>query len=314
VTQPAAGRVAPWVAEKVVDQALARELIAAQFPALAALPLQPFGEGFDNTAHLLGGRWVFRFPRRQIAVRLMDIECAVLPKIAPRLPLPIPVPEFIGKPSEKYEWPFAGYALIAGVTAERFGLDDAQRAALARPLGAFLRALHGIGEAEAASFGAGPDVIGKLDVPLRVRRTHEVLEKLRPHGVLPPGLEQAVRRVLEQQPALPPLEPGAGVLLHGDVYARHLLLDERGALSGVIDWGDVHYGRRATDLGGALAFVSEASRDAFFEAYGGVDEATLRLSRFRAVSHQLWVAIYAAEQQDEALLRETVGGLVRATS
>jgi hypothetical protein len=32
------------------------------------------------------------------------------------------------------------------------------------------------------------------------------------------------------------------------------------------------------------------------------------------VTHTLWVAIYAAEQKDAALLRETIGGLARALS
>jgi hypothetical protein len=82
----------------------------------------------------------------------------------------------------------------------------------------------------------------------------------------------------------------------------------------VIDWGDVHHGRRATDLGGALALLLPSSRDQFFAAYGEIDAATLQLARFRAVTHTLWVAIYAAEQKDAALLRETIGGLARALS
>ncbi len=316
-----AGRTPPWTPEKVVDQALAQSLIAEKFPALASLSIEPFGEGFDNTAYLVGGEWVFRFPRRQVAVPLLETETRLLPAIAPRLPWAIPVPEFVGDPTPRYEWPFAGYRKLPGRTADQLGLDDAQRTRLAAPLGRFLKALHVISAEEAASFGAGPDLIGKLDVPLRTRRTHEALDKLRPTGALPAALEAAMLKVVERantalvRPSLKDTVPRIErVLLHGDLYARHLLLGEQAQVTGVIDWGDVCFGHRATDLGGAVALVPPGARDALFEAYGGCDEATLGLARFRAVTHQVWVLSYAVDRKDAALVRESLGSLERAVA
>ncbi|MFT3839269.1 MAG: phosphotransferase [Myxococcaceae bacterium] len=300
----------PWVPEKVVGPDLARELIAEQFPELAWLEPQPFGEGFDNTAYLLGGEWVFRFPRRKLAVPLMERECRVLPKVAAKLALPIPDPKYLGKPSEKYEWPFAGYRMLPGRTADQLALTDDERLALAEPLGRFFHALHAVSAEEAQKLGVGPDTIGKLDVPLRIKRTHEGLETLR-GTVVSAELEQKMLAVLEAQTA-PAAAPH--VLLHGDLYSRHLLLDDSKRLAGVIDWGDIIYGHRATDLGGVLTFLPVKARDAFFSTYGEIDAATLQLSRFRAVTHHVWVGRYAHEQKDAALLRESLGGLERATS
>jgi aminoglycoside phosphotransferase (APT) family kinase protein len=296
----------------VVGPELAQELIAAQFPQLGGLEVRPFGAGFDNTAFLLGGEWVFRFPRRQIAVPLMERECRVLPKVAARLPLPIPDPRYVGAPTAKYEWPFGGYRLVPGQTADQFALSDEERAGLAGSLGRFFHALHAVSADEAAAFGVGPDTIGKLDVPLRIRRTHEGLQTLR-GAVVSAELEKKMVEVLEAQSAAPPPR-GPHVLLHGDVYSRHLLLDETRQLAGVIDWGDIMYGHRATDLGGVLTFLPATARDAFFSAYGEIDAATMQLSRFRAVTHHVWVGRYAHEQKDAALLRESIGGLERATS
>ena len=38
------------------------------------------------------------------------------------------------------------------------------------------------------------------------------------------------------------------VLVHGDFYSRHVLVDETGGMAGVIDFGDLHVGHPAVDL------------------------------------------------------------------
>jgi aminoglycoside phosphotransferase (APT) family kinase protein len=93
-------------------------------------------------------------------------------------------------------------------------------------------------------------------------------------------------------------------LVHGDLYSRHLLV-EGGALSGVIDWGDMHLNDPGIDLTIGFLFFPPAARESFFAAYGGAGEATIRLARFRAVSHSLAVLPYALQTADGALERET---------
>src|SRR5262245_40038701 len=130
----------PWAAEHVVDVELARALIEDQFPELVPAKVEPFGVGWDNTAYLVNTKWVFRFPRRSIAAPLIERELALLPAIAPRVTLPIPVPRFAGRPEERFAWPFAGYRVLEGRTASRLSHDLRGRAA--EPLGRFLAALH----------------------------------------------------------------------------------------------------------------------------------------------------------------------------
>ena len=111
---------AQWTAEREVTPELAAALIRSQFPALAAeggLYIERLGVGWDNVAYLIGGQYVFRFPQRQLAVPLIDAESRLLPFVAPRLTLPVPVPIFIGQPGAGYPWPFHGYALIPGRSA-----------------------------------------------------------------------------------------------------------------------------------------------------------------------------------------------------
>src|SRR5262245_31693936 len=119
-----------WTPEKVVDLVLARSLIATQFPELALGAVEAFGVGWDNTAYLVSGEWVFRFPRRSIAAPLVMRETLLLPAVAPRVPVPIPVPRYVGSPSPEYPWAFAGYRLIPGRTASDAALADQARMAL----------------------------------------------------------------------------------------------------------------------------------------------------------------------------------------
>ena len=72
----------PWSPERVVSVELARELIEAQFPQLSPARVAALGEGWDNSVFSVNGEWVFRFPRRQIAVPLIERELRVLPALA----------------------------------------------------------------------------------------------------------------------------------------------------------------------------------------------------------------------------------------
>jgi aminoglycoside phosphotransferase (APT) family kinase protein len=290
----------PWTAERTVSPELARDLIEQQFPELAPVRAEFPSEGWDNIAYLVNGTYIFRFPRRTIAVDLIRTESKVLPVIAPRLPLPIPNPVFIGDPEERFPWPFAGYRRIPGETACRADLDGAQRLRAAEPLGRFLRALHAIPVDEAERAGAGPDTFGRTDVEKRRGLIIERLERLQDKGLLDdirPWIE-----IAEAMASGPP--PGGPALVHGDFYVRHVLVDDRGLPCGVIDWGDVHVGDPAGDLAIAHGFLPPAAREAFRAAYGPIPEDTWRLARFRALFYAVVLLLYGADVGDAALVRE----------
>lgn len=295
----------PWEAERRVSEALAAQLIEAQLPELAPvrLPLDALGEGWDNVAYLVGGELVFRFPRRQIAVDFIEKEHRVLPALAPRLPLPIPRPLYLGRPSEAYPWPFLGYRRLRGETACRARLDDAERAAIAAPLGAFMAALHAFPAEEARRLGAPPDTLGKLDLGRIVPELRERLERMVELGL-----------VADRRPclaALAAIHASAGLgpsgeprLVHGDLYVRHLLVGEDRRLCGVIDWGDLHLGDPAVDLLVAHAFLPPGAHDAFRRAYGEIPEDRWLLARVRAMFHSAALVLYGHDIGDADLLRE----------
>jgi len=287
-----------WDAEFEISAEVAARLIDRQFPALAPAKLSTLGVGWDNVAFLVDGRFVFRFPRRPIAVELIERESQVLPVLAPHLPFPIPAPEHIGIPSEDYPYPFAGYALIPGITACRHTWSGEDRARTAAPLARFLAALHGIPVDDRTLAWAPRDDIGRADMKKRVPRVKERLGTIAPQlgdlNAMP--LLELVDRLASSPP-----RTEAPRWIHGDLYARHVLVDESHRLCGVIDWGDVHLGDTALDLSIAWSFLPASARDAFREEYGPIDDATWNRARFRAIHYGAMLITYGAGIGDDAI-------------
>jgi aminoglycoside phosphotransferase (APT) family kinase protein len=292
----------PWTAERILSPDLARELIDHQFPELAPCRIEPLGFGWDNTAFTVNGEFVFRFPRRQLGADCLAHELRVLPALAGRLPLPIPIPIFIGAANDQFGWPFAGYHYLAGRTACSADLTEAQRSALASVLGEFLKSLHQTGAHEAQRLGAPLDQLGRLDPARRIPQVRQRLEDIAGLGLI--AETASLRKVLDETAGARPAR--AESLVHGDLYLRHLLVDDHDQLSGIIDWGDVHCGDRALDLSIAFTFLPPDARFSFREAYGPIDDATWRLARFRALQYGTYLVPYAHAQNDASLLREAL--------
>ncbi|HEU4455552.1 MAG TPA: phosphotransferase [Longimicrobium sp.] len=286
----------PWEAQRVVDVDLAISLIHEQFPGLGAGRIEAFGSGWDNTAFLVDGEIVFRFPRREIAVGLLETEVRALPRIAPGVPLPIPLPEWVGKATERFPWPFAGYRKLAGRTADAAALSEEERTAAAPAIARFLAALHAVSPDGVEVPG---DFIHRLAFGPRMPLMLEWLEKLRECGVVddPEPLLRLFEGEIPQ-----PLSRAA--LVHGDFYSRHVLVDDDRRACGVIDWGDVHAGDPAVDLSVMYGFLPPSARDDFARAYGEIDARTARLARLRAAFHSVALATFAHSKSDGGLLRE----------
>jgi aminoglycoside phosphotransferase (APT) family kinase protein len=292
----------PWKAEFDITPLLASRLIYGQFPFLAGLPIAELTSGWDNAAFLVDGQWVFRFPRRQIAVGLVLKEIRSLPALASRLPLSIPNPVHVGVAGTEYPYPFAGYRLIAGTTACRVDLNDGERTAIAEPLAGFLRILHAIPHGEALELGIGGDVIHRLDVDHHAPAACQRIDRMVQRGDATAVQADALRGCLAE--AAVARVPRVTTLVHGDLYVRHLVLDELHCLSGIIDWGDLHLGDQAMDLMIAYLVLPATARRRFFSVYGSIDEDTRRLARFRGAVHLGHLLDFAHATRDQALRDE----------
>lgn len=301
-----------WAPDRVVDEVLAAHLVRTQFPELAGLPVRRFAAGWDNAVFSVGPDLLFRFVHRAIAVPLAARELTVLPVVAGRLPLPVPVPTFVGRPVPEFDWPFWGAPRIPGEEIAVAGLDDDDRVPAARALGAFLRVLHA---PEVADDVLGVARAGGVDLPVDPNRRGEPLVMLERAG-------NRLRRLrhlgvdLDHDGLMGVLEAAVAagttrrhVLLHGDLHLRHVLVTADGAASGVIDWGDTGFGDPAVDLMiGYAAFVGRA-REAFLDAYGPLESGAG--ARARAVAVNGCSALLESAGDDAVLVEGVTASLAR---
>ena len=297
-----------WSAEVTVDPELARRLIREQFDDLRPRSLQLLGTGWDNTVYLIDHTWVFRFPRRAIAVPGIEREMAVLPRLTD-LPLAIPVPRFIGRGSSRYPWPFVGARYIRGSELPEVTLEDTEREAVGAALGRFLRSLHDPARVQSLAALLPADPMGRSDMRHRVERTRERLAEIVRMGLW--AIPSSVAAVLGAAADLPPVP--STVVAHGDLHVRHLLINVDASPTGVIDWGDVCRADPSIDLSLYWSLLSPAGREALRDAYGPVNEEQLLRARVLSLFLNAVIAIYAHAEGRPSLEREAIMGLHRTT-
>jgi aminoglycoside phosphotransferase (APT) family kinase protein len=240
------------------DLETVRRLIAAQFPQWAHLPVRPVDVGgWDNRTFHLGDTMSVRLPSAAPYALAVAKEHRWLPVLAPRLPLPIPVPLAQGAPGEGYPHPWSVRRWIDGVPA--LGATVTDLTAFAGQVAAFLVALRAVDP----TGGPGPGLhnwyrggpLAHYDADTR-------------RAVADLGAEIPAARVTALwEEALDATDDGPPVWFHGDVAAGNLLL-RGGALGAVIDFGTCGVGDPACDLVLAWTMFAGESRQAFRDTLG----------------------------------------------
>ncbi|MEQ8974516.1 MAG: phosphotransferase [Coleofasciculus sp. C1-SOL-03] len=111
--------------EVSTDVSLVRRLLTSQFPQWANLPIKPIpSAGTDNAIFRLGHDMSVRLPRIDWAEAQVDKEHEWMPRLAPHLPLAIPLPLAQGKPDEKYPYRWSVYRWLNGKNASIYQLVD----------------------------------------------------------------------------------------------------------------------------------------------------------------------------------------------
>lgn len=243
-----------------IDDALVRSLLHGQHPDLAGLDLRPVDGGWDNRMWRLGDGLALRLPRTDRAPVLLEREHRWLPGLAADLPLPVPVPVRLGAPTERFPKPWLVTTWVPGTPAD---LAPVTRAGSAGALAEFLTALHRPAPAGAPE---NPD----RGVPLSAFA--DTMD----------GLDAPLRKVWDDALAAPAWD-GPALWLHGDLHPANVLTED-GALTGVVDFGDLCCGDPATDLSAAWLLLPDP--EALFEHYG-TDDATVRRARGWALRRAL---------------------------
>lgn len=251
---------------------LIRDLLREQHPDLAGRPVRLAALGWSNQVWRLGEDLAVRMPwMADGADQQLRNEYAWVAGLAAGLPLPVPVPQRLGEPSARFPRPWLVTTWVPGEPADRAPVT--RGAESARVLGGFLKALH-----RPAPQGA-PAGFGALPLAAKAEGFAGLFAQAVEQGLLAAGEPAAVRAVWEDALAAP-VWGGPPVWQHGDLHAANVVTAD-GALSGVIDFGDVCAGDPACDLAALWTLLPAGTAPAFHRAYAApyADAATLRRAR-----------------------------------
>ncbi|MEU9290748.1 aminoglycoside phosphotransferase family protein [Streptomyces sp. NPDC048275] len=255
--------------EPDVDTPLVHRLVAAQFPQWAGLPVEPVDSaGTSNAMYRLGEDMVVRLPRVAGAANDVEKEHRWLPRLAPPLPVAVPVPLGKGRPAEDYAWPWSVYRWLDGENPAIGRIS--QPGLLAQDLAGFVAALHRIDPAD------GPPSYRSESLATRDAATRTAIAEVR-------GIVDADAATTAWNTALrAPARPGPAVWIHADLQPGNLLM-RHGRLSAVIDFGCLGLGDPAVDLIVAWYVLPAEARGAFRTALE-VDDAAWARGRGWALS------------------------------
>lgn len=246
-----------------IDERLLRDLLEQQHPDLAGLELKSVDGGWTNQMWRLGPDLAVRIPRTESAPELLAREHRRLPGLASRLPLPIPVPTRLGRPSERFPHTWLVTTWVHGTPADIAPITDPDSATV---LAEFLTSLHTEGPDDTpANDGRG--------APLHTMDEHfeQTLERL-------PDVDAARARAVWRSALEAPRQDLPDVWLHGDLHPANVVVED-GALVGVIDFGELFVGDPAVDLAAAWILLPDGAAESFFNAYKAADESTVLRAR-----------------------------------
>jgi len=236
-----------------VNETLVARLVAGQFPQWAHLPVRPVPlSGWDNRTYRLGDELSVRLPSAPGYEPQVEKEHRWLPRLAPHLPLPIPVPIARGHPAEGYPCDWSVYRWLPGEPATTAAITDLP--AFAWDLAGFLAALYRTDPEDGPPAGphsfyrGGPLSVYDAETRASIKTLHDEMDT------------DLATEVWDA--ALAATWHGPPVWVHGDVAAGNLLV-EHGRLSAVIDFGSSAVGDPACDTVIAWTFFSRESREAF---------------------------------------------------
>lgn len=222
------------VGELEIDAELVRRLVTDQFPRLAELPITRVAStGTVNAIFRIGEHLSARLPRMQRWAADLDHEWRWLPRLAPHLSLPIPVPVWQGNPAPAYPFTWAIYDWIDGEPYADESVDDERNSA--RQLAEFVVELRRI--------DAGTDAPRAGRKPLRQLDTVTRSAIASARGIIDSDAASAAWEVALGAPAW----QGSPVWIQTDLLRPNVLV-HGGRLRAVIDFGGVGVGDPAADV------------------------------------------------------------------
>ena len=257
--------------------------------------------GWDNDVYKVNNQYLFRFPRKDTANKLIEKESYALPIIKQYVSTPLPIPIFFGNPTDYYPYRFLGYDYLDDLSIEE--IVSINGIGSIPILATFLSQLHSIPIKKVESI-VGYDDLDRLNIQKRKAVLMQNTNTIKNTGIydtleLESYIDSLAHVELSNEKAL----------VHGDLHIRNLLYSKDCVVSSIIDFGDIHIGHRACDISIIYSIIPREYRNVFFEKYGDISSETLDFAKFKAIFTNTFLLLYAYDSGNIALVKKVITAL-----
>lgn len=214
--------------------------ITAEFPELKHKKAVLLDHGWDDVVVILDEKIVFSFPRRVGYIQeKFKKELLLLPKLGPRLSLPIPQFTYVARNKS-----FAGYSYITGEPLRKNILEKMQiviQRRIAKDLAVFLQSLHATPLSLARTCGVTHTWTAAEHRTWCVEHLPIIKKKLSTSQAL------KLQNLFDEFTHISFRE--RNVVTHQDFTSDHILFDtKKNKITGIIDFGEVQISDPAIDI------------------------------------------------------------------
>lgn len=229
---------------------------------------QLIGEGFDSKAYLVNGQYIFKIKYSANQKKGYQKEKAVYDFLNRHMKCDIKIPNveyslITGDES------ILGYKEIKGefLSPKLYAaMMEEQKTALAKDIAAFLREMHSLDYSEISQY--------KIDNKQNVLEEYQLLKDT-VYDKLTPKEQEYIEKFMSKLHKTEIFD-GKKCLCHNDFSCNHILVDEKGEFTGVIDFGDAGIIEECCDF---LCLVEESGEELgrefgerVLEFYGDIDK------------------------------------------
>jgi len=259
-------------------------------------------EGWNNLVLHVQHKVAFRFPRSHLQAGYLRAEQKFLSEFAQTTSLPIPRPILHRRAGLRF--PFMRYEYVQGapLTHEKFkAMPPTAQVIVARQLGEFLTSLHAFPVRRAQVLGIPHDNIRALETS-EMKKAKKFIFPL-----LSQKEQEWITRIFTAWKSFTRGRVLPSCVVHADLKEEHILFNEdKGVISGVIDFGDVHIDDPAVDFASLVQYRGNCAENALKAYKRPVDESFRRRMDFYVQREKIFVLTYFVIRKQTRHVKEAL--------
>ena len=286
----------------VTDLELGKKIILDRYPEFNNHNFTANNYGWDNFVIKIDDEFIFRFPKREISFRTIEMEADVLKELNKKIPDNIKVPEYIYKNLET-DYPFVGYKMIKGnfLSEELYdSMTSEEKDAFIKDMMTFINTLHSL---DINNFNLD-EVNGLSNYK---ERYSEFRDKC--FNSFDDDLQEKTNNLFNSYFNDEKMQLFRKTIIHGDLSTNHIIITDNGI--GIIDFGDARIFDYAYDFEWLYMLDKNILDEALKQYNYDIDDYLYKRIMFYISIIPYYGIVYAKETNNKDMLEKEKNKLAK---